>query len=69
MVTLVAPTVYNLSPNAGDPGSIPGSGRSSGGENGNPFQYSVLGNPMDRGAWWAIVDVLASLLLPWAPEL
>ena len=41
--------------NAGDPGSIPGSGRSPGEGNGNPLQYSCLGNPMDRGAWWAIV--------------
>ena len=32
---------------------IPGVGRSSGGGNGNPLQYSCLGNPMDRGAWWA----------------
>ena len=39
----------------GDPGSIPGWGRSSGGGNGNPLQYSCLGNPMDRGAWWAAV--------------
>ena len=39
--------------NAGDPGLIPGLERSSGG-NGNPLQY-CLGNPMDRGAWWAIV--------------
>ena len=37
--------------NAGDPGLIPGSGRSSGEENGNPLQYSCLENPMDRGAW------------------
>ena len=36
-----------------DLGSIPGSGRSPGGGNGNPLQYSPLGNPMDRGAWWA----------------
>ena len=36
---------------AGDPGSIPGSGRSPGGGNGNPLQYSCLENPMDRGAW------------------
>ena len=35
----------------GDPGSIPGSGRSPGEGNGNPLQYSCLGNPMDRGAW------------------
>ena len=37
--------------NAGDLGSIPGSGRSSGEGNGNPFQYSCLENPMNRGAW------------------
>ena len=39
--------------NAGDVGSIPGSGRSPGGGNGNPLHYSCLGNPMDRGAWRA----------------
>ena len=38
---------------AGDMGSIPGSGRSPGGGNGNPQQYSRLKNPMDRGAWLA----------------
>ena len=37
------------------PGLIPGSGRSPGEGNGNPLQYSCLRNPMDRGAWWAIV--------------
>ena len=37
--------------NAGDPGSIPGSGRSPEEENGNPLQYSCLENPMDRGTW------------------
>ena len=37
--------------NAGDLGSIPGSGRSAGEGNGNPFQYYCLENPMDRGAW------------------
>ena len=41
--------------NAGDPGSIPGLGRSPGEGNGNPLQYSCLGNPMDTGDWWAIV--------------
>ena len=41
--------------NAGDPGSIPGLGRSPGEGNGNPCQYSCLGNPMDRGAWPATV--------------
>ena len=40
---------------AGDLGSIPGSGRSSGEGNGNPLQYSCLENSMDRGAWWATV--------------
>ena len=39
--------------NAGEEGSIPGSGRSPGEGNGNPLQNSCLGNPMDRGAWWA----------------
>ena len=38
--------------NAGDPGSIPGSGRAPGEGNGSPLQYSCLENPMDRGAWW-----------------
>ena len=47
--------VKNPPANAGDAGSIPGSGRSPGVGNGNPLQYSCLGNPMDRGAWWAIV--------------
>ena len=37
--------------NAGDPGSIPGSGRSPGEGNGNPLQYSCLQNPMEGGAW------------------
>ena len=46
--------VKNPPANAGDAGSIPGSGRSPGGGNGNPLQYSCLGNPTDRGAWWAI---------------
>ena len=41
--------------NAGDPGLIPGSGRSLGEGNGNPLQYSCLENPMDRGAWLATV--------------
>ena len=45
--------------NAGDPGLIPGLGRSPGGGNGNPLQYSCLENPMDRGAWWAIAHRIA----------
>ena len=43
--------VKNSLANTGDLSSIPGSGRSPGGENGNPLQYSCLGNPKDRGAW------------------
>ena len=38
-----------------DVGLIPGFGRSPGGKNGDPLQYSCLGNPIDRGAWWATV--------------
>ena len=48
--------VKNMPAIAGDTkdvGSIPGSGRSTGGGHGNPFQYSCPENPMDRGAWWA----------------
>ena len=41
--------------NAGDPGLIPGWGRSPGGGNGNPLQYSCLENSTDRGAWQATV--------------
>ena len=41
--------------NPGDVGSIPGLGRSPGEGNGNPLQYSCLGNPLDRGAWGATV--------------
>ena len=49
----VALVVKNPPTNAGDSGSIPGLGRSLGGEHGNPLQYYCLENPMDRGAWWA----------------
>ena len=47
--------VKNPPTNAGDMGLIPGLGRSPGEVNGNPFQYSCLGNPIDREAWWATV--------------
>ena len=47
--------VKNLPSNAGDTGSIPESGRSPGGGNGNPLQYSCLGNPVERGTWRATV--------------
>ena len=43
------------SPNTGDSGSIPRSGRSPGEGNGNPLQYPCLKNPMDGGAWWAAI--------------
>ena len=46
--------------NAGDLGLIPGLGTSLGGEHGNLLQYVCLENPMDRGAWWAIVNRVAT---------
>ena len=51
MTSLVAQMVKVSAYNAGDPGSMPGLGRSPGEGNGNPLQYSCLENPMDRGAW------------------
>ena len=51
----VALVVKNLPANAGDSGSIPESGRYPGEGNGDPLQYSFLGNLIDRGAWWATV--------------
>ena len=53
--SLVVQTVKASACNAGDPDSIPGSGRSPGEGNGNPHQYSCLENSMDGGAWWATV--------------
>ena len=55
----MAPTIKNPPANAGDPGSISGSGRSPKEGYGNPLQYSCLENPMDRGAWQAIVHGVA----------
>ena len=55
----MAQTVKNSPANAGDLGSIPGLGRSSGEGRGNIFQYSCLQNPMDRGAWQAMVHRIA----------
>ena len=49
--------------NAGDAGSIPGSGRSPGEGNGNPLQYSCLGNLTDRGAWRATVHGVEKYLI------
>ena len=54
--------VKNTLANAGDTRDaalIPGKGSSPGAENGNPLQYSCLGNPIDRGAWWATVHGVA----------
>ena len=45
--------VKNLPSNTTNGGLIPALQRSPGGGNGNPLQYSYVGNPMDRGAWWA----------------
>ena len=53
------PEVKASACNAGDLGSIPGSGISPGEGNGNPLQYSCLENPMDGGAWWATVHRVA----------
>jgi len=58
----VALVVKRLPANAGDTrdkGSIPGSGRSSGGGHGNLLQYYCLQNPSDRGVWWAVVHRVA----------
>ena len=52
--------VKNPPVNAGNTGLIPGLGRSPGGVNGNPLQYSCLKNPVDRGAWWATIHGVAS---------
>ena len=49
--------------NAGDAGSIPWSGRSPGGGNGNPLQYSCLRNPRNRRAWWARVHGVTKSLM------
>ena len=51
--------VKNPPAHAGDPGSIPGSGRSPGEGNGNPLQHFCLGNPMDREVWQATVHRVA----------
>ena len=51
--------VKNPSVHSGDAGSIPGSGRCPGEGNDNPLQHSCLGNPVDRGTWWATVHGVA----------
>ena len=47
-----------------DMGSIPGLGRFPGGGHGNPLQHSYLENPMDKGAWWAMVHRIAKSQTP-----
>ena len=62
LASLVVLVVKNPPANAGDIRdmvSIPGSEGSSGGGHSNPIQYSCLENPMDSGAWWATVHVVA----------
>ena len=51
VTSLVAQMIKVSAYNVGDPGSIPGSGRSPGEGNGNPLQYSCLENPMNGGTW------------------
>ena len=55
----MAQRVKRLPAMSGDPGSIPGLGRSPGEGNGNPLQYRCLENPRDREAWWATVHGVA----------
>ena len=58
----MAQVIKNLPADGGDrrdAGSIPGLGRSHGGGNGNPLQYSCQDDPMDRGAWWATAHEVA----------
>ena len=57
-VFLCGTVLKNLPANTGDADLISGWGRSPGGRNGKPLQYTCLGNPMDRGAWQAIVLVV-----------
>ena len=56
----MAKTLPTIAGDAGNAGSIPGSGRSPGGRNGNLLQYSCLENPIDRGAWRAMEDMTQS---------
>ena len=55
----VAQWVKNPPADARNPGSTAGSSRFPGEGNGNPLQYSFLGNNMDKGAWWAVVHRMA----------
>ena len=60
MLLILGGTVAkNLPASGGEPGSVPGSGRSPAEGNGNPPQGPCLGNHMDRGAWWVTVHGIA----------
>ena len=59
MINLHSSVSKESSCNTGDPGSIPGTGRSRGEGNGNPFQYSCLESPMDKRAWEVTVHGIA----------
>ena len=61
-VALVVKNLLANARNVRDVSSIPGLGRSPGGENGNPLQYCCLNNPMDRGAWQATAHRVAKSL-------
>ena len=61
-VALVVKNLLANARNVRDVSSIPGLGRSPGGENGNPLQYCCLNNPMDRGAWRATAHRVAKSL-------
>ena len=65
---LCGSAVKNPPAKAGDTGLIPGLGRYPREENINPLQYSCLGNPMDREAWWATVNGAAKCLHTWDEE-
>ena len=67
--SLKAQMVKNLPANAGDLGSIPGSGRSPGEGIGYPLQYSCLENSMERGVWRATVPGVAELDMTEGPTL
>ena len=60
--------IKNPPANVEDLGLIPGSGRSPGEGNGNPLQYSCLGNPMDRGAWHAAVHEVTKRVRKWLSD-
>ena len=64
--SLVGKEPAGLAGNEGVVGSIPGLGRSPGGGNGSQLQYPCLGNPTDRGAWWATVRGLQRVGHDWA---